>query len=405
MRKSLVLAIAVVVGLVIAARPRDARACGGPVVDGEVVAAVLVVTGAYAGTTIGMAYHDLSSDDPSRGYGVAEAVIHTPIALGFGAAFIEDVSNKWEGDNDNSEIWLGAFTALHATLAIHGMYTAGKYRKPRAPKSPKGMEPTPRAPLYGPPSMVNVGSVRANVTLTPVSDGRTIGAGSASRARSDARHVVRWPRGSAVASRAARADRDHRGGDGARRARRVQKARKRAGEPPRRRRGDGDGDTASLRAGCAIVSRARGGDRAHPARRRELRGAREARVMTFIERQLAIEPFVRLAPGLIALARGLDAQASARGPGQAQPAFAQLDVAAQDQVLEELARGGWPDRTLPQRELFVVLHSLTLEGFLADPNHGGNHGGAGWKAIDFAEPPLRTPGAAGTHGGGHGHGP
>jgi hypothetical protein len=147
-------------------------------------------------------------------------------------------------------------------------------------------------------------------------------------------------------------------------------------------------DPRSFRALEAATARILPGDASFAS-------AREARVMTFIERQLAIEPFVRLAPGLIALARGLDAQASARGT----PAFAALDVAAQDQVLAELARGGWPDATLPQRELFVVLHSLTLEGFLADPNHGGNHGGAGWKAIDFAEPSLRKP------GGGHHHGP
>lgn len=126
-------------------------------------------------------------------------------------------------------------------------------------------------------------------------------------------------------------------------------------------------------------------------------GARDARVMGFIEKQLAIEPFVRLAPGLVALARALDQQAVVRS----KPAFAELDVAAQDQVLDQLARGMWAGVKLPQRELFLVLHSLTLEGFLSDPNHGGNHGGAGWRAIDFAEPSLRTPGAGGGHGHGH----
>lgn len=128
-------------------------------------------------------------------------------------------------------------------------------------------------------------------------------------------------------------------------------------------------------------------------------GARDARVMGFIEKQLAIEPFVRLAPGLVALARALDQQAMTRS----KPAFAELDVAAQDQVLDQLARGMWPGVNMPQRQLFLILHALTLEGFLADPNHGGNHDGAGWKAIDFAEPALRTPGGThGTHGSGHG---
>jgi gluconate 2-dehydrogenase gamma chain len=124
-------------------------------------------------------------------------------------------------------------------------------------------------------------------------------------------------------------------------------------------------------------------------------GARDAHVMTFIDRQLAIAPFARLAPAMLALAHALDQQATARG----KPAFAALDVAEQDQVLEQLARGEWKGVQLPQRELFRVLHGLTLEGFLADPVHGGNQDGVGWKAIDFAEPPLRTPGAGHDHGG------
>lgn len=172
MRKSLVLAIAVVIGLVIAARPREAKACGGPIVSGEVVAAALVITGAYAGTTLGMGIYDLTGDDPSRGYGVAEAVIHTPLALAFGAGFISELGNEY-ADSD-SKIALGAFTALHATLAIHGMYTASKYRKPKQSEKDKRLAPPP---TYGPPSMVNLGPVSANVTLTPVSDGRSLGGG------------------------------------------------------------------------------------------------------------------------------------------------------------------------------------------------------------------------------------
>jgi hypothetical protein len=177
MRKSVVLSIAVIVGLAIAARPREAKACGG-VVSGDVVAAALVVTGAYAGTTIGMGIHDLTSDNPSVGYGVAEGLIHTPIALAFGAAFIDDISQPEDPyydqyDDDNSEIWLGAFTALHATLAIHGWYTATKHRTPRS--RAKDLAPPP--PVYGPPGMVKIGSVRADVTLTPVSSGRSVGGG------------------------------------------------------------------------------------------------------------------------------------------------------------------------------------------------------------------------------------
>jgi hypothetical protein len=172
MRKSVVLSIAVVVGRVVDARPREAKACGAAI-DDEIVVAALVVTGAYAGTTIGMGIHDMSSNNPSVGYGVAEALIHTPIALAFGAAFLDDVGSRNEYDHDNSEIWLGAFTALHATLAIHGMYTAGKKRPPKS----RTNDLAPPPPVYGPPGMVKIGSVRADVTLTPVSSGRSVGGG------------------------------------------------------------------------------------------------------------------------------------------------------------------------------------------------------------------------------------
>jgi hypothetical protein len=178
MRKSLVISIAVVVGLAIAARPREAKACGSVDGEGDLIAAALVITGAYAGTTIGMGVHDLTSDNPSVGYGVAEALINTPLALAFGAALIDDLNqpdydDPYYQDNDHSEIWLGAFTALHATLAIHGMYTVGKTRRPKT----RAQDIAPPPPVYGPPGMVKFGSVRADVTLTPVSSGRSIGGG------------------------------------------------------------------------------------------------------------------------------------------------------------------------------------------------------------------------------------
>ncbi len=145
MRKRLVLAIAVVVGLAIAARPRDAKACGGLGAGDE--GAILIVAGAWAGLTLPMVAHDLGADDPSQGYGVAEALVHTPLALGFGALFLTTMRDDYHGPQ--AQIWLGGLTALHTTLAIHGWHTAGKYRKPK----------------------------RANVTLTPVTDGHVIGGG------------------------------------------------------------------------------------------------------------------------------------------------------------------------------------------------------------------------------------
>src|SRR5262245_26010573 len=96
-------------------------------------------------------------------------------------------------------------------------------------------------------------------------------------------------------------------------------------------------------------------------------GAREAGVMTFIDRQLAIPPISRIAPALIMLARALDDAARARKAGD----FSALAPAQQDELLDALARGTLGTK-LPERELFRVLHGLVLEGFLADPHHGGN---------------------------------
>lgn len=122
-------------------------------------------------------------------------------------------------------------------------------------------------------------------------------------------------------------------------------------------------------------------------------GAREAKVIDFIDRQLAIAPLSRVAPAMIALARALDDEASTRKAAE----FAKLPVADQDQVIESLAATKLGTK-LPERELFRLLHGLVLEGFFADPHHGGNHEMIAWRAIGFPEPSLRTV------GGGHDHG-
>ena len=43
----------------------------------------------------------------------------------------------------------------------------------------------------------------------------------------------------------------------------------------------------------------------------------------------------------------------------------------------------------PEEAVFRALHTLTLEGYLSDPVHGGNDGETGWKAIGFSAPHLR----------------
>ena len=121
-------------------------------------------------------------------------------------------------------------------------------------------------------------------------------------------------------------------------------------------------------------------------------GAREAKVGRFIARQLegALSP---VRPAFEQLARLLDLW-SQKSFGKG---FTLLAAPDQDAVLGQLAQGQIPVRGFPQETMFRGLHTLTLEGFLSDPVHGGNDGEVGWRAIGFPEPHLRKPGGA------HGH--
>lgn len=122
-------------------------------------------------------------------------------------------------------------------------------------------------------------------------------------------------------------------------------------------------------------------------------GAREAGVVAFIDAQLATPVLRPIAGALEKTAELLDRWAQMK---HGVP-FAGLGTAVQDQILEQLARGTLPVKGFPQKEAFRALHTLTLEGFLSDPIHGGNAGMVGWKAIDFPEPGVR-PGRPGDGG-------
>ena len=113
-------------------------------------------------------------------------------------------------------------------------------------------------------------------------------------------------------------------------------------------------------------------------------GAREAKVIRFLERQLD-GPLLRRRPAMQQGALLIDKWAQKRfGRG-----FAGLEAAQQDEILGQLARAEIPVKSFPQAALFRALHSLTLEGYLADPSHGGNDGEAGWRAVGFTAPGLR----------------
>src|SRR6267378_612767 len=120
------------------------------------------------------------------------------------------------------------------------------------------------------------------------------------------------------------------------------------------------------------------------AAERILPGAHEAKVGRFIQRQLAGD-LAELRPAFEQLARLLDLwsqKAYSRG-------FVTLAPEEQDTVLGQLARGQIPARGFPQEAVFRALHTMTLEGYLSDPVHGGNEGQIGWRSIGFPEPHLR----------------
>jgi hypothetical protein len=121
-------------------------------------------------------------------------------------------------------------------------------------------------------------------------------------------------------------------------------------------------------------------------------GAREAGVIAFIDRQLAEPPLSTLAPMFIDLAKSIERLAHELH----RRSYADLAPVEQDAMIEKLSRAEL-SLSLPQAQLYEVLHTLTLEGFLSDPIHGGNAEQVGWKYIAFPEPTLRERGGAHRH--------
>ena len=169
-----------VLGLVLAmalgtAKRADACGGGGANYDG-IIAAVVVVGGTYVGVTAGMGIKDLSSSNHSMGYGIAETVIHTPLALAWGAAFVHDATRPTHDasgypTNEKHTMAFGVMTALHGALAAHGIYTIVK--RARA-KSGERTAPSQKF-QQGPPGMFSVGRVSATVTPTPMQNGAGLG--------------------------------------------------------------------------------------------------------------------------------------------------------------------------------------------------------------------------------------
>ncbi|QTI87269.1 gluconate 2-dehydrogenase subunit 3 family protein [Streptomyces sp. AgN23] len=108
-------------------------------------------------------------------------------------------------------------------------------------------------------------------------------------------------------------------------------------------------------------------------------GAIGARVDRYILRALA-GPLTALAPVYETGLRAVAAHARDRfgaGPDTLPPAD-------RDRLVADLESGSVPGAD----DFFDVLLGHTLEGFLGDPAHGGNHDFAGWRAVGYPGPRL-----------------
>lgn len=116
-----------------------------------------------------------------------------------------------------------------------------------------------------------------------------------------------------------------------------------------------------------------------------LPGAREAKVVRFIDLQLAQPHFAVFKREFEAGVPALDLVAASTFGKR----FLKIDVDQQDRVLALIQGGDGSTTAFSAAHFFQVLFTLTLEGFLSDPVYGGNEDGAGWKVIGYAPAPPR----------------
>jgi gluconate 2-dehydrogenase gamma chain len=122
----------------------------------------------------------------------------------------------------------------------------------------------------------------------------------------------------------------------------------------------------------ALVARIVPGDESDP-------GAREAGVVTYIDRALA-GPYAAWQLAYREGLRLLDAHARARHGD----VFHALSESDQDAVIAALERNDVPEFTGSDASgFFAMVWAHTVEGLLCDPAYGGNRNGVGWKLIGF----------------------
>jgi gluconate 2-dehydrogenase gamma chain len=122
----------------------------------------------------------------------------------------------------------------------------------------------------------------------------------------------------------------------------------------------------------ALVARIVPGDAGDP-------GAREAGVVTYIDRALA-GPYAEWGLAYREGLRLLNAHALAKHAAK----FHQLPETDQDAILAALEANEVPEfGANGSAEFFAMVWAHTIEGLLCDPAYGGNRDGVGWKLIGF----------------------
>ncbi len=101
----------------------------------------------------------------------------------------------------------------------------------------------------------------------------------------------------------------------------------------------------------------------------ELPGAREARVIVFIDRALG-DYMAGQAEALLDDLDDLNRQVSERWGTER---FSELNDERQIELLQEIENGGF----------FQQVRAAVLIGMFAHPDHGGNYDGAGWGLLGF----------------------
>ncbi len=117
------------------------------------------------------------------------------------------------------------------------------------------------------------------------------------------------------------------------------------------------------------------------ATERLLPGAKEARVLEYINYWLSKKPFQSVRNYIAHGARYLDGMAKK----QYKRTFISCASDQQDNILQAFTAGKVKVGKFDGALFFQQLMELTLEGFLSDPKYGGNYDRAGWRFIGIPD--------------------